>query len=203
VAGGPGSSRPSAVCSLWHCPASHLDWPLASTLPCGVPTFLDRVDCPAATTQPTHRHGQCATSAIFPTGHRSEAMAGVEHEVEHGAPGDGNTPGGGGGNLAPTPTGWWPSPTRSLPPPPPTGESFSTVLPAADGVAYRGCCSLPARSTPGRCPPRQPRCRGDRSCSSAIGAVGGFAQRLRNRHRPTPEPPGRPRPSTGDVSRPP
>ena len=35
--------RPSAVCFLWHCPSSHLDWPLASTLPCGVPTFLDRV----------------------------------------------------------------------------------------------------------------------------------------------------------------
>src|SRR5579875_3340070 len=35
--------RPSAVCFLLHCPSSHLDWPLASTLPCGVPTFLDRV----------------------------------------------------------------------------------------------------------------------------------------------------------------
>ena len=34
---------PSAVCFLWHFPASHLDWPLASTLPCGVPTFLDQV----------------------------------------------------------------------------------------------------------------------------------------------------------------
>jgi hypothetical protein len=34
---------PSAVCSLLHFPSSHLDWPLASTLPCGVPTFLDRV----------------------------------------------------------------------------------------------------------------------------------------------------------------
>jgi hypothetical protein len=32
---------PSAVCSLWHCPAGRPDWPLASTLPCGVPTFLD------------------------------------------------------------------------------------------------------------------------------------------------------------------
>ena len=35
--------RPSAVCSLLHFPSSRLDWPLASTLPCGVPTFLDRV----------------------------------------------------------------------------------------------------------------------------------------------------------------
>ena len=38
-----GLGRPSAVCFLWHFPSSHLDWPLASTLPCGVPTFLDRV----------------------------------------------------------------------------------------------------------------------------------------------------------------
>src|ERR1700731_62797 len=36
-------SPPSAVCSLLHCPASHLDWPLASTLLCGVPTFLNTV----------------------------------------------------------------------------------------------------------------------------------------------------------------
>ena len=35
------SGRPSAVCSLWHFPAPYDDWPLASTLPCGVPTFLD------------------------------------------------------------------------------------------------------------------------------------------------------------------
>ena len=34
---------PSAVCSLWHFPAGRPDWPLASTLPCGVPTFLDMV----------------------------------------------------------------------------------------------------------------------------------------------------------------
>jgi hypothetical protein len=32
---------PSAVCSLWHFPAGRPDWPLASTLPCGAPTFLD------------------------------------------------------------------------------------------------------------------------------------------------------------------
>ena len=29
-----------AVCFLWHFPASCLDWPLASTLPCGARTFL-------------------------------------------------------------------------------------------------------------------------------------------------------------------
>src|SRR6059058_2651885 len=34
---------PSAVCSLWHFPAGRPDWPLASTLPCGAPTFLDTI----------------------------------------------------------------------------------------------------------------------------------------------------------------
>jgi len=33
-------ATPSAVCSLWHFPAGRPDWPLTSTLPCGVPTFL-------------------------------------------------------------------------------------------------------------------------------------------------------------------
>src|SRR5438093_13425143 len=31
-----------AVCFLLHFPASHLDWPLASTLPCEARTFLSR-----------------------------------------------------------------------------------------------------------------------------------------------------------------
>src|SRR5690606_25146515 len=51
---------PSAVCSLWHFPAGRPDWPLASTLPCGVPTFLDAAGCCAAVTRPTHRLLQCA-----------------------------------------------------------------------------------------------------------------------------------------------
>jgi len=29
-----------AVCFLWHCPAGHPGWPLATTLPCGARTFL-------------------------------------------------------------------------------------------------------------------------------------------------------------------
>ncbi len=33
--------EPSAVCFLWHFPASHLDWPLASIMPYGAPTFLN------------------------------------------------------------------------------------------------------------------------------------------------------------------
>jgi len=39
----PRRAPPSAVCSLWHFPAGHPDWPLTSTLPCGAPTFLDAV----------------------------------------------------------------------------------------------------------------------------------------------------------------
>src|ERR1051325_7561580 len=38
-----------AVCFLWHCPASHLDWPLTSTLPCEARTFLSRRHLRAAT----------------------------------------------------------------------------------------------------------------------------------------------------------
>ena len=47
---GPG---PTAVCFLWHFPSSHLDWPLASTLPFGARTFLDGSFRPAATPTPT------------------------------------------------------------------------------------------------------------------------------------------------------
>jgi hypothetical protein len=32
--------EPSAVCSLWHCPARHRVSHFVSTLPCGAPTFL-------------------------------------------------------------------------------------------------------------------------------------------------------------------
>ena len=39
-------TMPSAVCFLWHFPAGHPDWPLASTQPFGVPTFLDQVAGP-------------------------------------------------------------------------------------------------------------------------------------------------------------
>ena len=35
----PGRGR-AAVCFLWHCPAGHPGWPLATTLPCGARTFL-------------------------------------------------------------------------------------------------------------------------------------------------------------------
>ena len=42
-----------AVCFLWHCPAGHPGWLLATTLPCGARTFLGRIS-PDATAWPTH-----------------------------------------------------------------------------------------------------------------------------------------------------
>ncbi|GEM_PF-6444876 len=57
-----GTSPSSAVCSLWHFPAGHPDWPLASTLPCGAPTFLDSNRLArAAATRPAHRLLQSAS----------------------------------------------------------------------------------------------------------------------------------------------
>ena len=58
--GGP----PSAVSFLWHCPAGHPDWPLASTLLCGVPTFLDTV---------TPHRGHLADSPSPPVWHPARA----------------------------------------------------------------------------------------------------------------------------------
>ena len=49
----PDALRRRAVYSLLHFPSSHLDWPLASTLPCGARTFLDgRPKATAATACP-------------------------------------------------------------------------------------------------------------------------------------------------------
>jgi hypothetical protein len=52
-----GRDPPSAVCFLLHFPSGRPDWPLASTLPCGAPTFLDITpdEGDAAATRPTHR----------------------------------------------------------------------------------------------------------------------------------------------------
>src|SRR5262245_28904550 len=59
----PENRRPSAVCSLWHFPASHLDWALPSILPCGVRTFLGRVTPQgSARTRPP---GRLATNTIL------------------------------------------------------------------------------------------------------------------------------------------
>src|SRR6478735_10273292 len=47
------AGKPEAVCFLWHFPASHLGWPLATTLPCGARTFLGGV-APNAVARPAH-----------------------------------------------------------------------------------------------------------------------------------------------------
>src|SRR6202035_2260148 len=72
-----GSRPPSAVCSLLHFPSGRPDWPLASTLPCGAPTFLATVPVrgrtPGAATRPTHRPEQFARSGTDrPTKHGSK-----------------------------------------------------------------------------------------------------------------------------------
>ena len=55
----PDALRRRAVCSLLHFPSSHLDWPLASTLPCGARTFLDgRPKATAATTCPARARSE-------------------------------------------------------------------------------------------------------------------------------------------------
>ena len=51
---------PSAVCSLLHCPAGRPDWVLPSTLPCGVRTFLGRVE-PVRARPARGRHGRLTT----------------------------------------------------------------------------------------------------------------------------------------------
>ena len=77
---------PAAVCSLWHCPAGHPDWPLASTLPCGGRTFLDPVAGTAAARpappkcpfcQPGARHPKAAPPLI-----RNQAHTGQEGSID-------------------------------------------------------------------------------------------------------------------------
>ncbi|GAB3048334.1 hypothetical protein GCM10027053_03000 [Intrasporangium mesophilum] len=46
------AAEAAAVCSLWHCPAGHPGWLLATTLPCGARTFLGRAE---ALTRPPGR----------------------------------------------------------------------------------------------------------------------------------------------------
>jgi len=63
-------ARPSAVCSLWHCPAGRPDWVLPSILPCGVRTFLGTVipnwRCRDAAAWPTHHHRSVYELASLP-----------------------------------------------------------------------------------------------------------------------------------------
>ena len=51
------AGKPEAVCFLWHFPASHLGWPLATTLPCGARTFLGGVTSHAVA-RPAHPRKQ-------------------------------------------------------------------------------------------------------------------------------------------------
>ena len=59
-----GLHPPSAVCSLWHFPAGHPDWPLASTLPFGAPTFLDPVPPMRPEPRPPGRLTVCSSLAL-------------------------------------------------------------------------------------------------------------------------------------------
>lgn len=52
----------TAVCFLWHCPAGHPGLPLATTLPCGVRTFLDGGPNP-----PTRPPGRLVRRALILT----------------------------------------------------------------------------------------------------------------------------------------
>lgn len=61
----------SAVCFLWHCPAGRPGLPLATTLPCGVRTFLGGgpgpADATARSTRPSRTHPNDATGASIAT----------------------------------------------------------------------------------------------------------------------------------------
>ncbi len=81
-----GSGPPSAVSFLWHCPAGRPDWPLASTLLCGVPTFLDTIPraVRAAATRPTHRQPtSCHPSATTATATNIDRRVQVGGERPH------------------------------------------------------------------------------------------------------------------------
>jgi len=73
--------RPVAVCFLWHFPSSHLDWPLASTLPFGARTFLDEIS--RSRHDPPH-HLQREAGAVYAESHAprpgSEAKP---HQMPH------------------------------------------------------------------------------------------------------------------------
>ncbi len=60
-----------AVCFLWHCPAGHPGLPLATTLPCGVRTFLgdgpEPVDATARSTRPSRPHPNDGPAAPIST----------------------------------------------------------------------------------------------------------------------------------------
>jgi hypothetical protein len=57
-----------AVCFLWHCPASRLDWSLTSTLPYGARTFLPS-PVPAVTSVHPDHSGPCLIQQTRGRGH--------------------------------------------------------------------------------------------------------------------------------------
>ena len=82
----PDALRRLAVCSLLHFPSSHLDWPLASTLPCGARTFLDdRPKATAATTCPARARSATTIPPATVTG-RPKRLATVRGEQRLPAP---------------------------------------------------------------------------------------------------------------------
>jgi hypothetical protein len=61
----PVARGPIGGLSLLHCPSGRPDLARASTVPCGVPTFLDRRTATTAVTRPTHRrsvYGRSSTA---------------------------------------------------------------------------------------------------------------------------------------------
>src|SRR3954452_6194319 len=69
-----GRDQPPAVCFLWHFPAGRPGLPLATTLPCGVRTFLGTItsdrDAAARSARPPRRG--CYASRPWPGGRCSK-----------------------------------------------------------------------------------------------------------------------------------
>jgi hypothetical protein len=80
---------------LWHFPSGHPAWPLASTMPCGVRTFLERPvsarDRPAGRTQFNYNTAllrcQDPLNIILPQSLTQDSLpcfAGLNHSMEQG-----------------------------------------------------------------------------------------------------------------------
>jgi len=142
----PDTLRRRAVCSLLHCPSSHLDWPLASTLPCGARTFLDgRPKATAATTCPARarsahhytapprdarHHGRWTGRAIIDRAMRSVGGAGIGVLAWLLLPACFPMP--------PPDPGRPPPPPEMLPAPPPDPVHARPAAPAAEAAAEPG-----------------------------------------------------------------
>ncbi|GEM_PF-5514664 len=81
--------EPLAVCSLWHCPARRRGWPLATTVLCGVRTFLDLPEGSAAAARPTHSRTKSTASARLRKSKGSSPQRSYRHtdpRVRYGRP---------------------------------------------------------------------------------------------------------------------